>query len=92
MVAIHKYPSLINLFHNSVLPQVGDKKMQEDQAKEQRIRRLLKKDDLILRKSRYRNQELKLYHGGYMVVDFNNCIVAGEGYTFSLDDVERWIN
>ncbi len=69
----------------------GDKKMNEEQAREQRIRRLLKKEELLLRKSRVRNWEVAAHRGGYQVINFNNVIVAGEGYAFSLDDVERWL-
>lgn len=42
-------------------------------AIEERVRRALKKNDLILRKSRPRKGFTEL--GDYYVVDFNNCII-----------------
>lgn len=65
--------------------------MPEERSREQRIRRLLKKENLLLRKSRVRNWEVAAHQGGYQIINFNNVIVAGEGYGFSLDDIESWL-
>lgn len=60
-------------------------------SREQRLRRLLKRDGYFLRKSRFRNPELVSYYGGYRIVSENNVVVAGESFGLTLDDVERWI-
>jgi hypothetical protein len=31
-------------------------------------------------------------HGGYMIVDKNNCIAAGMRFDMSIEEVERFVN
>jgi len=64
--------------------------MSADNLMEQRLRRLLKKEGLLLRKSRVRNRQAVSY-GGYMIINLNNVIEAGENYSFTLDRVESWL-
>lgn len=57
--------------------------MNNEKKFESRLRRMLKKQGYILRKSRTT--------GGFMIVEaYNNVIVAGEGFTLDLEDVERF--
>jgi len=70
---------------NSTITDVSEK------AREARLRRMLRKEDVLLRKSRVRYTHGNDY-GEYMLVDASNCIVAGEWFNLSLDDVERWLN
>lgn len=55
-----------------------------DKAREDKVRRALRKEGLRLVKDRRRD------YSGYMIVDTNNVIQAGEGYTMSLEDAERY--
>ncbi len=63
-----------------------------DKAREDKVRRALRKEGLRLVKDRRRNDIgiTASLSGGYMLVDENNIIQAGEGYTMSLEDVERY--
>ena len=72
-----------------------------DRAREQRARRALAHDDMILRKSRtdgvvYVNgtpvgQSIDNY-GGYMLLNGNRLIIRGERFDLSLDDVEAYLS
>lgn len=68
-------------------------------ARENKVRRQLARDGYRLRKSRtdgcvYTNGIFEGYNlddrGGYMVVNMDNAIVAGEKFDMSLEDVERF--
>lgn len=61
-----------------------------EQAREQAPRCALNEEGFSLKKSHIRTPNLDDY-GGYMIVDTNNIIVAGERYNLDLDDVEDWI-
>jgi hypothetical protein len=63
-------------------------KSQTDSAREQRIRRQLKKEGLILQKSRTRSTNVDDY-GQYRIIDSNNNIVAGERWDLTLDYLEK---
>jgi len=64
--------------------------MQSVKTREQRARRKLSKDGLILRKSRVRNWHGDDF-GGYMIIEARyNYIVAGEKFNLDLEDVERY--
>ena len=65
--------------------------MQEinDKALESKLRRKAKRTDMFLRKSR---ASLSIDNkGGYMIVDINNCVVAGEKFDLTLSDVEEFL-
>lgn len=63
----------------------------EIRAREQRLRRALKKEGYTLQKSRKQNVDYNNM-GQYMVIDSNTNSCAGGGrYEWSLDDVERFI-
>ena len=76
---------------------MNDIKIREDKA-----RRELKKQGLLLRKSRTGGtitdkngvpQQLVNDFGGYMVVDgAGNYVVAGSDYELTIDDVENFIS
>jgi hypothetical protein len=61
-------------------------------SRESRVRRALRRHDLLLCKSRGRNPHWPGY-GGYMVVDgYTNCVVAGAWpvpYMLSIEGVEE---
>lgn len=62
--------------------------------REQRLRRLARRHELRLMKSRCRTPSRPDYQG-YMLVDDRNCVVAGgETYPFSMQihDVEAWFH
>jgi len=59
-------------------------------TREQRLRRLASRRDLILRKDRARSWNPD-HQGGWMICDpYTNTIVAGSRFELSLDDVEAW--
>lgn len=60
-----------------------------EHAREQAARRKLAKQGYILVKSKCRNTTID-DHGGYRIVDLRNIIVAGEKFTLTLEDVEKW--
>jgi len=65
--------------------------MLEKEIKEldSKLRYKAKQNGLLLRKSRV---SLSIDNkGGYMIVDFNNCVVAGEKFDLTLDDVAEFI-
>lgn len=56
---------------------------------EDRLRRKAKKLGYIIRKSRLTSSN---YNVGYMIINYTtNVIEAGEGFTFSLDEVEKFL-
>jgi hypothetical protein len=60
-------------------------KQQENSA-----RRKLIRQEYILKKDR--NRSISGGHlGGYMIKNFNNCVVAGADFDLTLDDVERFV-
>lgn len=63
---------------------------QTEHAREQAARCSLYKEGFFLRKSRIRTPTPD-NHGGYMIVDSNNIVVAGSRYDLDLPDVENWI-
>lgn len=64
--------------------------MEDIKARESKARRKLAKEGYSLHKSRARLSIDNL--GGYMIsYDYNNTIVAGENYSLSLEDVEKFI-
>lgn len=59
-------------------------------VQENRVRRMAKRQELILKKSRRRDPRATDY-GSYMLVDYNNGLVLGEGQRTTLDEVEEWL-
>jgi hypothetical protein len=59
-------------------------------SREERCRRALRRDGLILLESRARAAHAS-GRGRYMIVDGNNCVFAGARYELTLEDVEAWI-
>lgn len=56
-----------------------------------RLRRRLRRSDIILRKSRVRSPHL-YDHGGYQLIDAErNAIISGPRFELGLDDVEDWL-
>jgi hypothetical protein len=71
---------------NSLTPQ--QLKVYED-----RLRRMARRQGLMLLKSRIRDQRARGY-AGYMLADENNHLVAGGdsyAYSMSIDEVERYL-
>jgi hypothetical protein len=63
----------------------------QEQRREARARRILRKDGYILRKDRARSWSLH-HQGGYMIIIASiNGVAAGSNYDFTLADVEAWI-
>lgn len=66
---------------------------QDDKVRENRLRRMASRQGLRLVKSRRRDQRA-LGYGGYMIVDADNVVVAGEidsPQALDLNAVERWL-
>lgn len=64
-----------------------------EKARESRLRRIARRQGLALRKSRLRGPTHIDDQGGWMIVNpFNNTIVVGEKFDWSLDDVERYLS
>jgi hypothetical protein len=60
-------------------------------AREQRVRRSLKRIGYRLHKSRCRLGSIDNF-GGYRIIDSDtNFVVLGVRYELTLDDVERWV-
>lgn len=60
-------------------------------AKEQKLRRILRKMDLQLCKSRARNWSYD-NQLGYMIIDvYTNAVVRGSRFNLTLEDVEAFI-
>lgn len=64
-------------------------KIRSEKAREQAVRRKLKKEGLILQKSRVRVGNLNDW-GGYRVVNSNHFIEAGANFDLDLADIEKW--
>ena len=62
----------------------------DTKVQENRVRRMAKRQELILKKSRRRDPRATDY-GSYMLVDYNNGLVLGEGQQTTLDGVEKWL-
>jgi len=61
-----------------------------EKAREARLRRRLRKEGVVLCKSRERTTHMNNY-GGYMLADERNYCLWGENFELSLDDVEGWL-
>ena len=60
-------------------------------AREARLRRLAKRQDLMLRKSRWRLGSIDNL-GGYQIIEPNrNLIILGSRYELDLDDVQDFL-
>jgi len=62
-------------------------------TQENRVRRLARKHDHYITKSR----EWKYIphfdnHGGYMLVNYNNCVVLGARYDATLEKIEEFLS
>ena len=57
---------------------------------EAHLRRVLTNQGMILQKSHARTTMNINDHGGYRIIDMNNCIIAGEKFDLNLDDVMRF--
>lgn len=68
-----------------------ERENRDEKNREGRARGRLKTQGFILKKSRTRNPKFN-DAGGYMIVNLNNVVEAGEKFDLSLDDVERFIN
>jgi hypothetical protein len=56
------------------------------------LRRLARKQGLVIRKSRSRSGRTLDDHGGYMLLDAGrNMIMAGSRFDLDLDDIERYL-
>lgn len=63
----------------------------EEQRREARARRVLRRDGYKLRKDRASSWSLH-HQGGYMIIDASiNGVVGGSNYDWTLEDVEAWI-
>ncbi|MGO9960586.1 MAG: hypothetical protein ACLP50_32195 [Solirubrobacteraceae bacterium] len=63
----------------------------EEQLREQRVRRLARRQGFALVKSRRRNEGAPDYGMFWIVDPFRNAIVYGGSNGTSLDDVEGWL-
>ena len=58
-------------------------------VKDTQLRKAAKSRGIILKKSR----KVVIYNrGGYMLVDANNIIIAGERFELTPEDVRKWLN
>ena len=60
---------------------------------ENRLRRMALRQDLLLRKCRRRDPRA-IGYGGYLLVDFDNCVAFGTSpydYSATLDEVEAYL-
>lgn len=64
--------------------------MEKDRVRENRLRRMAARQRLVLRKSR-RRDPYALDYGSYWLVSFNNTLVAGDEFGWSLDGIERYL-
>ena len=67
--------------------------MDIERAREDRLRRLAKRERLILRESHRRNPDA-LDYGRYMLVDERNSVAAhgAADEWLTLDEIEEWLN
>jgi len=66
--------------------------LSNDAARESRLRHHLRKQNLLLRKSRVRNAHYN-NEGGYMIVDgYRNYVVVVSRFECDLDDIEEFLN
>lgn len=63
--------------------------IKNEKAREQAVRRKLKKEGLILQKSRVHVGNLNDW-GGYRVINSNHLIEAGANFDLDLADIEKW--
>jgi hypothetical protein len=64
-----------------------------DRAHEQRVRRKARRLDHVLFKSRERKYvPHSNNYGAYMLVNWNNCVVLGELFDATLDDIESYLS
>lgn len=68
------------------MPREEEDNTKEVKARENRLRRMAKRQELILIKSRRRDWRAPDY-GTYILADYNNWLVSGE--RCSLDDIEE---
>ena len=61
-----------------------------EKATENRLRRKLFRECYFLRKDRARNYSMD-HMGGYMIVNMNNVITAGQRFDLELADVEQFL-
>lgn len=62
-----------------------------EKQREARLRRLLRKQGYLLKKSRIKNPHINNM-GGYMIVDAQrNFVVNGDRFELDLDQVEKFI-
>lgn len=59
-----------------------------EKSRENKARRNLAKQGYMLRKARGKLNIDNM--GGYMIADTNGCIVAGERFNLSLEDIEKF--
>ncbi len=65
--------------------------MSSEKNLERKLRRIARKHDFFIRKSRVQNPSPN-NEGGYMIVDlYRNYAVAGERYDLDLDDVAEFL-
>ncbi len=63
-----------------------------EKVRENRVRRMLMRQGLLVQKSRAKDP-LAIGYGGYMIIDRDRNVIAGGGelpYSMTLDDVERF--
>ena len=53
------------------------------------LRKTAKRQGLLLKKSR---KDLLENRGGYMLVDMNNAIIAGQNFDLTPEEVRDWLN
>ena len=61
-----------------------------ERSREVRARRKARTQGLWLRKSRVRTTNVD-NHGGYILVDVSNIVIAGFRWDLSLDEVEKFL-
>ena len=62
-------------------------------AREDRVRRKLRRNGYLLKKTPARSWLRREYGAGCLVIDSGNCVIVGgggRGYRASLEDVEDW--
>lgn len=63
---------------------------ENEKGREQRLRRLAKKNGCVLRKSRAHQWSINNQQG-YMIINERNFVELGGNFELSLDDVEKFL-
>lgn len=58
-------------------------------VKDTQLRKVAKRRGVVLKKSRKGTID---NHGGYMIIDMNNTIIAGQNFDLTPEKVRDWLN